>query len=101
MELEHNPGNCDFCYGTSSTSQNPEIMFDDTGSYTVQLTVTNTIGSDSETKVDYITIVDNEPLNLPFLEGFENVGPNISFTSSESFLNGSPRWSYEKNLSEG
>jgi PKD repeat protein len=40
--------------GTTSSSQNPQVSFDNSGFYTVSLTVTNVHGSDSETKNNYI-----------------------------------------------
>ena len=45
----------DFGDGDTSTDQNPTHVFTSPGTYTVALTVTNDDGSDTETKVDYIT----------------------------------------------
>lgn len=42
--------------GTTSTSQNPQITFNTVGQYTISLTATNGIGSDTETKTNYITV---------------------------------------------
>jgi lysyl endopeptidase len=42
--------------GTNATSQNPQITFNTIGSYTITLTATNTQGSDSETKTNYIVV---------------------------------------------
>ena len=39
-----------------STQQNPSYAYTSAGIYTVKLTATNTIGSDSEIKIDYITV---------------------------------------------
>ncbi len=46
--------------GTPATSilQNTEAQFNTAGVYTIELTVTNPDGSDTETKVDYITVTD-------------------------------------------
>jgi PKD repeat protein len=49
--------------GGSSTLQNPSHTYITPGVYTVVLTATNTIGSDSETRTDYITV--NPASNLP------------------------------------
>jgi PKD repeat protein len=46
--------------GGSSTAQNPSHTYSSAGTYTVSLTVTNTGGSDAETKIHYITV--NTPL---------------------------------------
>jgi PKD repeat protein len=39
-----------------STSQNPSFTYQNTGTYTVKLTVTNAVGSDVETKNGFITV---------------------------------------------
>jgi len=40
----------------TSTDQNPIYTYNNAGTYTVELTATNAYGSDTETKVDYITV---------------------------------------------
>jgi len=45
--------------GSTSTAQNPSYTYHVPGMYTVSLTATNSYGSDTVTKVDYITV--NEP----------------------------------------
>jgi PKD repeat protein len=49
-----------FAGGTpaSSTEQNPTVTYNTEGGYTVSLTVTNPDGSDTETKVNYITVAE-------------------------------------------
>jgi PKD repeat protein len=58
--------------GTPNTSsvQNPSIVFNTPGTYTVTLTATNANGSDTETKTAYITV--STPISLPLVEGFQN-----------------------------
>jgi len=51
------PQTVTFLDGTDANSQNPKVRFDEAGLYTVTLTVTNTAGSDDETKVEYIDAV--------------------------------------------
>ena len=46
----------DFGDGGTSTAQNPSHTYNAAGTYTVELTVTGPGGSDTETKVDYITV---------------------------------------------
>ncbi len=41
----------------TGTAQNPSVTYNTAGTYTVALTATNAQGSDTETKVDYITVV--------------------------------------------
>lgn len=62
------PSTITYMNGTSSSSQDPEVRFDAAGSYTVELTASNTNGSDTETKVDYIEASDG---NLSPVADFE------------------------------
>ncbi|AKB37165.1 cell surface protein [Methanosarcina siciliae C2J] len=48
-----------------STEQNPSYTYESAGNYTVNLTVANTAGSDSEVKTDYITVSESStPVEL-------------------------------------
>jgi PKD repeat protein/V8-like Glu-specific endopeptidase len=51
--------------GGTSTQQNPDHIYQEAGTYTVSLTVSNQCGVDTETKYDYITITDCQ-LNAEF-----------------------------------
>jgi len=51
----------DFGDGYISTEQNPIHTYDSEGTYTVSLTVSNPDGSNTETKTDYITVVNVPP----------------------------------------
>jgi PKD repeat protein len=46
----------DFGDGTTSTAQNPNHTYTSPGTYTVSLTASNLAGSDTKTRVDYITV---------------------------------------------
>jgi PKD repeat protein len=48
----------DFGDGTTSTQQNPSHEYSAAGTYTVKLTASNSCGSDTETKTDYITVTE-------------------------------------------
>ena len=48
----------DFGDGGTSTAQNPSHTYNTAGTYTVKLTATNDCGSDTQTKVDYITVTE-------------------------------------------
>ena len=50
------PNNVTYVDGTSSTSVNPKVQFTAIGTYTVTLTATNSAGSGSETKQNYINV---------------------------------------------
>jgi len=43
--------------GTSASSQNPQVIFNTVGQYTITLVAANAQGSDSEIKTNYITVV--------------------------------------------
>ncbi len=60
-----------------NTTQNPSFTYDTAGTYTVNLTVTNAGGSDSEVKTDYITVTG--PV-LPVL----NVNTGIRYDTIQS-----------------
>jgi PKD repeat protein len=65
------PSTVTYIGGTTSTSQNPQVQFNAEGLYTVELTATNALGSDTETKTDYIN-VQSAIINLDvtvYLEG--------------------------------
>jgi PKD repeat protein len=53
---------------SSSTSQNPVITYNTAGSYTVSLTATNSAGSDSEIKADYITVTSASTGDYPVVD---------------------------------
>ncbi|MEO1448547.1 MAG: M43 family zinc metalloprotease [Bacteroidota bacterium] len=55
---------------STSTQQNPQIDYFQPGTYSVSLTVSNSIGSDDETKSGWITVTDNGP-NIFYVEDFE------------------------------
>lgn len=44
--------------GTNASSQNPQIQFNDYGYYTVTLVADNAYGSDTETKTNYIHVIE-------------------------------------------
>jgi PKD repeat protein len=73
---------------TDSTSQNPTYTYSSVGNYTVKLTVTNLVGSDSEAKTNYITVTDSQPLYKkiygkyinPFINQFKNMRLHLGDT---------------------
>ena len=47
----------------SSTSQNPTILYNSPGIYSVSLTATNSAGSNTKTRTNYISVEDCSPVN--------------------------------------
>ncbi len=68
-QWEITPSTFEFINGTSSTSQNIEILLNQPGPYAVSLTATNANGSNTLNKTDYLFAGGD---GLPFSEDFEN-----------------------------
>ena len=73
----------DFGDGNSSTNSNPSHLFGAPGTYTVSLTVTNTIGSDTETQIITINDLPNVSLSTP-LSQVCNTDGSFSVSGSPS-----------------
>jgi PKD repeat protein len=78
-----------------ATEQNPAWTYDAPGTYTVSLTVTNTYGTDTETKVDYIQVAGAAPIAafeapvrsgmIPFAVQFIDQSANLPTTWAWDF----------------
>ncbi len=68
--------------GTPATSiaKNPTVVYNSAGVYNVTLKATNSAGSDTETKVNYITVFDKPTANFTFVK---NLGI-VDFTNTSS-----------------
>ena len=73
---------------SSSTAQNPTITYNTPGTYQVQLTATNTGGSDAETKVGYITVNPAPSISSQPSNSIINDGDNTSFSVTASNATG-------------
>jgi PKD repeat protein len=65
------PATFTFENGTSATSQNPQVMFNATGTYDVELIVSNAFGTDSLTVTSYINIIT--PSTITLTEDFQGI----------------------------
>lgn len=90
--------NWTFQGGTPATStlQNPIVQWTTAGTYSVSLTVTNANGTDTKTKLSYITITN--PIALPFAEGFENPQFLPANWTSKNINNDNVFWERKTNL---
>jgi PKD repeat protein len=109
----NNPDTWDWVFdgGTpgTSTQQNPTITYNTAGTYTVTLTATNAFGSDTETKVDYITVQPaGQPPVAEFTASATTIyeGENVTFTDQSTnnpdtwdwtFAGGTPGTSTQQN----
>lgn len=65
------PNTFNYVNGTSASSQNPEVQFNATGTYSVTLVATNANGSDTEVQSSAVTISNGNA--IPLVEDFENL----------------------------
>lgn len=87
----------DFGDGASSTIQNPTHIYNADGQYTVALTVVNSFGNDTETKVNYIVV--GTVANLPVADFIANplsgtVPLTVNFTDQSSNNPTSWQWDF-------
>jgi PKD repeat protein len=84
-----------YASGSLATYQNPSIIFNQPGLYTIKLTATDGSTSQSETKTDYIRVA---PISstIPFWEGFENYTTLANLTNWEAVnLSNNNAWTIE------
>jgi len=96
------PNTVTFVNGTNANSQNPQVMFNAVGQYTVSLMATNAYGSDSEIKTNFINVVIYEYC-VPTYSSGTGGGDFISLVQLGSINNASgasssPYYTYYSNL---
>ncbi|MFZ4523158.1 MAG: S8 family serine peptidase [Bacteroidales bacterium] len=64
------PSTIAYLPGTTSSSRDPQVQFTAPGLYSVTLSTTNAYGSDTETKTNYIEVIDCSVTALPYAETF-------------------------------
>ncbi|MFU8844277.1 MAG: M14 family zinc carboxypeptidase [Bacteroidales bacterium] len=84
------PGIPVFMNGTIQNSQNPVVQFQETGYYTVSLTVTTGSGNMTETKEDYILIageylMSNSSVTTCYGLFYDSGGQNGNYTNNQDF----------------
>ncbi|MDA0972331.1 MAG: PKD domain-containing protein [Bacteroidetes bacterium] len=89
--------------GSPSTSSeaNPTVLYTEPGIYEVTLTVSNSIGEDVEVRSEYIEVIDNVGVPLPYLEGFETVNIGIGEEWFVDNPNGDVTWAINNEVGNG
>jgi PKD repeat protein len=77
---------------SSSNAQHPAITYHTAGTYTVSLTATNSVGSDTETKTAYITVIDPPVADFTANTTVIDEGGSIQFTDLST--NNPTTWSW-------
>jgi PKD repeat protein len=67
----------------TSTAMNPVVTYDTPGFYTVTLEATDGAITETTTKTDYILVLDNDGLSIPYHQGFESF---TTFPEDERFV---------------
>ncbi|HIE15537.1 MAG TPA: PKD domain-containing protein, partial [Bacteroidales bacterium] len=78
---------------TTSTTQNPTITYNTPGYYDVTLTVTNSYGSDTKTKTNYIHVVDPNSCSCGELGNV--VGSQVLYTTGNGYVSGNNQYGDE------
>ena len=78
------PTTISYVLGSTSTSYNPIVKFNEGGNYTVKLTAKNDYGSDIETKTNYIYVHTAPVVTTQPLDVAAEWGDNVSFTAAAS-----------------
>ncbi len=81
----------------TSTAQNPSIVYNTAGTYSVQLTATNVNGFSVATKTMYITV--SSPTTIPLVEGFQ--GATFPPTGWQNFDAGNNTMMWTKSTTVG
>jgi uncharacterized repeat protein (TIGR02543 family) len=79
---------------STSTSQNPTVTYNTPGTYDVSLTATNAAGSDTETKLNYITVTAPQPPVANFTANSTSISVGESVTFTDTSTNGPTSWSW-------
>lgn len=84
-----------YASGSSASSQNPAIIFTQSGFYTIKLTATDGSSTKVETKTNYIRVLPASS-TIPYWEGFEGYTSLNNLTNWEvQNLNNNNEWTIE------
>lgn len=57
----------------NSSEVQPTVVYNESGTYQVSLTVSNPLGEETVTKTGYVTVIQNAPNSIPIIEGFDDI----------------------------
>jgi len=80
--------------GATSSKQNPVYKYSKAGTYTVKLTVTNTAGSNTVTKTDYIKVIVKPVANFSASQISGNAPLKVTFTDKSTGSPTSWKWNF-------
>ncbi|KAF5036268.1 PKD domain protein [anaerobic digester metagenome] len=80
--------------GETSTLQNPSHTYVAAGTYTVTLTATNAGGSDTETKVGYVTVTELQPPTAAFSANVTTGTAPLAVQFTDASTNEPTSWSW-------
>lgn len=84
----------DFGDGQYASEQNPEHIYTTSGYYNVSLTVTGPGGSDTETKLSYITVLDIPTADFSLSPDSGQAPLTVSFTDLSTGFTGNAWWEF-------
>ncbi|MCB2219166.1 MAG: PKD domain-containing protein [Bacteroidetes bacterium] len=82
-----NPATITYVGGTGPNSQNPQVQFNAVGNYNVTLVATNTYGSDSEVKINYIGATNCTYCTATSNNATEEWISNVTFNTINNSVN--------------
>ncbi|MBI4647063.1 MAG: DUF1573 domain-containing protein, partial [Bacteroidia bacterium] len=88
------PATYTFMNGTNQSSEIPQVLFNSMGNYSISLIVTNSYGSDTLFKTNYISVI---PLASDFTADLTtcNVGETVTFSDMSSCTPSSWTWIFQ------
>jgi len=88
------PNTVSFVGGTSATTNNPRVLFNATGVYTIKLKVIYEGGQDDTTRTDYVTVNAAPIVNFSADKTNASVGENVTFTDNSSGIPTTYKWAF-------
>jgi PKD repeat protein len=87
---EFQPSTISYFAGTTASSQNPMVKFNEMGNYTVNLTASNANGTSSISKTDYITVstdyyMNNDVITVCSGNFYDSQGPDHNYKDGENY----------------